>query len=193
MHYPQSPHPHHAIRLRSEEKALQRSRRLVQSAKIRVRRPLHPEFFERPAPKIRMAQPMNLLDFGKIDPSDGEAVPVSFPETLERPELPPVQLERIAQFEPELAGVPAEYARDALVYMGMRYVQHRCSFIDQAAHSNRNQVDGCQSEMSTSLSKACARPKRVQPSSYGCWAVVFAYACTRHPSAVHSIHGSSAS
>ncbi|EPT01960.1 hypothetical protein FOMPIDRAFT_1048252 [Fomitopsis schrenkii] len=96
-----------------------------------------------------MAQPpsFDYLDYlGNIQPSvpsDENGIPVSFPETLERPQLPPVALERIAEFEPELADVPVEYARDALAYMGLRVmgVAAKCKLRPPHLVAGQNEVN----------------------------------------------------
>ena len=115
---------HDALSIRSSEKALRVSRRLVQSAKIRTRRPFHPELFARPADNVRMAQTTSVdIDIGRpLDPLHNNVFTVSIPETIQRPAMPPVMSDKIAQFEPELADVPVEYAREALASMGTKYV-----------------------------------------------------------------------
>ncbi|TFY67032.1 hypothetical protein EVJ58_g1890 [Rhodofomes roseus] len=110
---------HDALSLRSRQKALKTSRRLVQSAKLRSRRPFHPEHFERPQENVRMAQ-RKIVHIGQLNMYDENSPLVSVPETIERPPLPPVMSDMIAKFEPELADTPVEYVREALAAMGTR-------------------------------------------------------------------------
>lgn len=108
-----------ALNFSSKQKALTASRGLLLSAKLRTRRPFHSEYFERPEENVRMAQP-NHVYIGRLDPYVEDSLVVSVPETIERPQLPPVMSHMIGKYEPELADIPVEYAREALASMGTR-------------------------------------------------------------------------
>ncbi|KZT64111.1 hypothetical protein DAEQUDRAFT_718573 [Daedalea quercina L-15889] len=54
------------------------------------------------------------IDIRLSVPNDEYAPIISIPKTIQRPRMPPVMSDKIAQFEPELADVPVEYAREAL-------------------------------------------------------------------------------
>ncbi|KAH9931518.1 uncharacterized protein B0H18DRAFT_952694 [Fomitopsis serialis] len=95
-----------ALTLSSKQKALSASRRLVLSAKLRTRQ--------------RQDGAANLVHIGRLDPYVEDSLVVSVPETIERPPLPPVLSHMIGKFEPELADIPVEYAREALASMGTR-------------------------------------------------------------------------
>lgn len=62
---------------------------------------------------------------GRFGPCDKDGIPLSFPDKLKEPELPPAQLDWIPYFEPELEDVDPEYSRDALAAIGVRYVAVR--------------------------------------------------------------------
>lgn len=107
---------------RSPEKALVISRRLVQTAKQRARKPFCPEYFEKRDQDVDPDAPAQDKTVIRPPSLPAEQSQVSNQRMLKPPNLRDVDLRAVAYYEPSLQNVSLDYLRRALVSMGPRYV-----------------------------------------------------------------------